>query len=112
MMSVPPAWWWRLRSGVEVAVELVDAAGAAQLGQRLGLDLADPLAGQAEDHPDLLEGARRLAGEPEPVLDHRSLALVEPLHDRGDIRTEQQACRGLDGLDRGDVLEQIGHGRV
>src|SRR5262249_27797238 len=36
-----------------------------QLGQRLPLDLADALAGQAEAAPDLLEGRRPAGGEAE-----------------------------------------------
>ena len=42
---------------VEVVAELLAAVGVAQLGQRLGLDLADPLAGDAELLAHLLERA-------------------------------------------------------
>ena len=44
---------------LEVVAQLLGAGGVAQLAQRLGLDLADPLAGHAELPPDLLQRPRR-----------------------------------------------------
>src|SRR5690606_41914811 len=41
---------------VEEAAELLGARRVAQLAQRLGLDLADPLAGDVELLADLFEG--------------------------------------------------------
>src|SRR5262249_32808471 len=42
--------------GVDEAGELLGAHRVLQLADRLGLDLADALAGDLEDAPDLLEG--------------------------------------------------------
>src|SRR5439155_9691173 len=46
-----------------------------ELLERVVLDLADALAGDAERAPDLLERARLRAGEPEAKLDHLPVAL-------------------------------------
>ncbi len=50
-----------------------------QLGHRLGLDLPDPLARNAVDLTDLVQGAGLPVGETETQLDHAGLALgLEP----------------------------------
>src|SRR5262245_54988009 len=46
--------------------ELAGVRGVAQLAQRLGLDLADALAGDAEHFSDLLEGVVGHAADAEP----------------------------------------------
>ena len=46
----------------------------AQLAERLGLDLADPLAGDVELLADLLEGPGPPVLEPEAELEDASLA--------------------------------------
>src|SRR6185312_12961031 len=50
-----------------------------ELLQRVVLDLADPLAGDAERTADLLQRARLLALEAEPKLDHLPLAVRQRL---------------------------------
>ena len=50
------------RSLVQVVAQLLRPARVPQLGQRLGLDLPDPLAGDAELLADLLERARVAVG--------------------------------------------------
>src|SRR5918992_1766648 len=42
----------------EVVAKLLRPGGVAELAQRLGLDLTDPLPGHPEDPADLLEGPR------------------------------------------------------
>src|SRR5262245_9979823 len=44
------------------------AAGMAELSQGLALDLPDPLAGDRERLPDLLEGVLTSVADPEPEL--------------------------------------------
>src|SRR5659263_559882 len=61
-----------LAQALRVAVRL-------ELGQRLGLDLADALARDAELLPDLFEGARVAARAAEAQLDDAALALREQL---------------------------------
>src|SRR5690606_14192580 len=65
---------------VEVGAELLAAVRVAQLGQRLGLDLADALAGDAELAPDLLERPGLTVLEAEAQPDDLLLALVELAH--------------------------------
>ena len=62
---------------VEVVAQLLAAVGVAELGQRLGLDLADALAGDAELPPDLLERAGLAVVEPEAQPHDLLLALVQ-----------------------------------
>src|SRR5687767_12590738 len=63
-----PIWG---RSRLEETAEPRIAARAAQLRERLRLDLADPLARHAEFLADLFERARRLGPDPEPELQDR-----------------------------------------
>src|SRR5688500_9866347 len=61
---------------------------APQLLLGLALDLADPLPGPAQRLPDLLEGLRLLAVEPEAHADHLALLLVELRHQLPDLLLE------------------------
>src|SRR6188474_1736107 len=69
---------------LEVVLELPAPARVAQLAQRLGLDLPDPLAGDVEVAADLLEGPAAAILEAEAKLEDASLARREavehPLH--------------------------------
>src|SRR3954451_23750191 len=69
----------------QVVPQGVGALGIAELGHRLALDLADPLAGEAEALADLLEGARLLAVQSEPHDHDVALALIEGLQDVADV---------------------------
>ena len=60
---------------VEVLAQQQGAAGVAELGQGLGLDLPDPLPGDAELLADLFQGPRVPVGQPEPQLDDPLLAV-------------------------------------
>src|SRR3954454_15677852 len=64
---------------VQVVPEDLGAAGVAELGHGLGLDLADPLAGDAVHLPNLVEGARLAVGEAEAQPDDAGLPLGEGL---------------------------------
>src|SRR5665811_2258979 len=75
---------------VEVVPEDLGAARVAQLRHRLGLDLADPLAGHAVDLPDLVERLRLAVGEAEPHRDHSGLALGERVEHRMELLLEQR----------------------
>src|SRR5918912_2447349 len=59
---------------IEVVAQLARAGGVAQLAQRLGLDLADPLAGDAELAADLLQRPLAAVLQPEAQLQHPPLA--------------------------------------
>src|SRR6185436_2888952 len=66
----------RARLGGELA-QLAAAARVAELAQRLDLDLADPLAGEAELAADLLERAGVAVVEAEAKAQHTLLPPVE-----------------------------------
>ena len=61
----------------------------AQLGHRLGLDLADPLAGHAVDLADLVERLGLAVGEAEAHRDHAGLALGEGVEHRVQLLLQQ-----------------------
>src|SRR5579859_2698176 len=65
-----------LPSDGEQVVSTRVAARVAQLGDGPGLDLADPLPGEVEVAPDLLEGAGLPAVEAEAETDDLALAVV------------------------------------
>jgi DNA-directed RNA polymerase sigma subunit (sigma70/sigma32) len=69
-----------------------------QLLQRLVLDLADPLAGDVEGPPDLVEGARMLAAESVAQLEHAPLAVGEVL---------ERLAQGLIGDDLGRAERKL-----
>ena len=64
------------RALVEEVAQALRLAVALQLGHRLGLDLADALAGEAELLADLLQRARLPVLEAEAQLDDLALALA------------------------------------
>src|SRR3954468_19522788 len=68
-----------------VFAEGVRIVGLAQLGQRVPLDLPDPLAGEADQLADLGEGVLAPIDEPEPVGQHERLAVVETVEGVRDL---------------------------
>src|SRR5207245_7640160 len=62
-----------LDSLLEVAAQDVRPARVAQLTQGTGLDLPDPLPGQAEALAHLFQGARLVVDQAEAKLDHAPL---------------------------------------
>src|SRR3546814_1621892 len=81
------------RSRIQERPQLAGAAGVLQLPERLGLDLADALAGHRELLADFLEGVVGVHADAEAHAQHAFLA-------RGEAR--QHPRRGLAqvGLDR------------
>src|SRR6266542_1078568 len=57
----------------------------AELGEGLGFDLADALAGNAELATDLLQGTGAAVQQPEPELDDLPLAGGERLEDGAEV---------------------------
>src|SRR5689334_5374897 len=70
---------------VQVVPEDLGAARVAQLRHRLGLDLPDPLTGDAVDLADLVEGARLAVGEAEAQPDGAGLPLGQGLQHAGEL---------------------------
>src|SRR5687768_10790246 len=92
---------------LEVVAELLAAAGVAQLRERLALDLADPLAGDAELAADLLEGPGVAVGEAEPELDDLLLPLAQRVQDRLELLLQEDERRRVDGDDGLGVLDEV-----
>ena len=79
----------------------------AQLAHRLGLDLADPLAGHAVDLADLVERLGLAVGEAEAHRDHAGLALGERVEHRVQLLLQQREAHRVGRDDRLGVLDQV-----
>src|SRR5438270_11232229 len=64
--SLVTSWGLTAGQSVEVVPEAVGSGRVAQLGHRLGLDLADPLPGDPVGLADLIEGLGLPAGQRVP----------------------------------------------
>src|SRR5918994_5142164 len=73
------AWTPRLPDQLRDFAQLLRLGQRLELLQRPVLDLADPLAGDVERPPHLVQGARMLAAEPVAQLEHPALAVRELL---------------------------------
>ena len=62
---------------LEESVELADAGRVAHLAERLGLDLADSLAGHTEFAPDFFKRTAPTVFQPEAELQHPSFPLTD-----------------------------------
>src|SRR6185436_18628677 len=74
---------------LQVVLELPAAGRVAQLAQRLGLDLADPLAGDVELLADLLERSGTPVLEAEAELEHTTFATGQRVEDSLDLLLEE-----------------------
>ena len=86
-------------------------ARVAQLGERLGLDLADPLAGDVEAAAHLVERERLVALEPEPQREDLPLAGVEVVEQVLEVVAGQRQRRHLEGhlgVVVGDEVAELG----
>src|SRR5690606_21179758 len=97
------------RSGAERVDQLpvLGRAGVAELGQRLGLDLADALAGEAEAAADLVERQRAVGVEAEPEREDLALAGREVGEEGPQVLALDGGDRGLERRLRRRVLEQV-----
>src|SRR3954467_12551813 len=94
-------------TGSDAVAQSLRFGQALELLQRVVLDLADALAGDAERLADLFEGARLAAGEPEAQLDHRTLALGKRRERRLDVGAAQRERRSLVGSLGVLVLDEV-----
>src|SRR6187431_3194356 len=84
----------------------------AQLAQRLGLDLADPLAGDVELLADLFEGPGTPVLQAEPELQDASLAAGQRVQDRLDLLLEELVRCRLGRREGPTVLDEVAEVRV
>src|SRR6476469_11230863 len=92
---------------LEVVLELAAPGRVAQLAQRLGLDLADPLASDVELLADLLEGPGTPVLEAEAELEHAPLAAGQRVEHRLHLLLEQLVRRGLGRRQGATVLDEV-----
>src|SRR5580700_2133686 len=90
-----------------VVEQLLGAARVAQLGERLLLQLADPLPGQSQRLADLIERVRVAVIETEPHRHDRGLARRQRIQRVPQLVGHQLAVNQLAGLRRVDVLDQV-----
>src|SRR3990172_12346994 len=91
-----------LGSGLQEAPQLLGARGMAQLAQRLGLDLADALAGDREILPDFFERVLAAVRETEPKPEDFLLARRERVEHPVGLLAQAEPDHALDG--RADLL--------
>src|SRR3954447_956693 len=84
----------------------------AQLAERVRLDLADSLPGEAELVADLFQRSGPTIVEPEPEPDDALLAALEAVEDLGDLLLEHLVRHRVEGRDRVLVLDERAELRV
>src|SRR5436309_14832584 len=90
-----------------IAPEPLSSRRVAELGEGLRLDLPDPLTGDPELPPDLLEGPRPPVGEAEPELDDPPLPIRQGLEDRDHIFLHHAETSGFERSDGSVVLDEF-----
>src|SRR5215471_4265474 len=91
----------------QVAPQQLGPAGMAQLRQRLGLDLPDPLPGDAELPAHLLQGPGVTVGQPEPQLDDLLLPAGQGVQDLLELILQHDERRGLHRHHGVGVLDEV-----
>src|SRR5205807_8392787 len=92
---------------IEVAPQLAAVGGVAQLAERLGLDLADALARDAELAPDLLQRAEAAVLQAVAQLDDAALAVGEALQRVADLALEELLRGQVDRRGHRLVLDEV-----
>src|SRR5438128_12223954 len=92
---------------LQVISELPSPGRVAELGERLRLDLADPLTGDAELPPHLLERPRPPVRQAEPELEDPPLPGRQRPEDRDDLFLHHPEGSGLERGDGPVVLDEL-----
>src|ERR1700722_6211601 len=99
-------------SSAGVGPQSVRPVTVAELHHNLALDLANPLAGQAEQLADLVKRAGLSIVEPEAQPDHLMLALVEGGQHRADVGVQQLGDHRVLRGHRFGVLDEVTQRRL
>src|SRR5438309_3018119 len=102
---------WR-RDLLQVVAELFRARRVAELAQRLGLDLADALAGDPEPLAHLFQRALVTVDQPESQLQHPPLAWRERVEDVLHLGVEHGERSRVGRRDRLAVLDEVAEVRI
>src|SRR5262245_49776989 len=110
--ALPIELWARLPSmialsGLEEAPELLGARRVAELAQRLGLDLADALAGDGEVLANLLERVLAAVRQPEAKAQHLFLSRRQRVQHLVGLLAQAEADHALDGRAHLLVLDEV-----
>ena len=97
---------------LQEVLQLARAGWVAQLAERLGLDLADPLAGDVELPADLLERPGAAVLEPVAELKDPPLTSVQRVEDGRHLLLEERPRGGLVGGERGGIFDEVAEGPV
>src|SRR5437879_7609995 len=92
---------------LQVVLQLPATRRVAQLAQRLGLDLPDPLASHVEVAPDLFEGPRATVLQAKAQLKHPSLPRGERVEDSLDLLLEQLVAGRVRRSHAGQVGDEV-----
>src|SRR5262245_51309682 len=92
--------------------EVLATQGASELAQGLRLHLADPLAGDGEPYPDLLERVLVLVVETEPQAEDLALARRQSGHRALDLPGQVSAEHVVDRGGSAAVLDEVAQHRV
>src|SRR5258708_37805310 len=99
--SPAPSWL------LQVVAELLRARRVAKLAQRLGLDLADALAGDAEALAHLFQRPLVAVDQPETQLQHAPFARRERVEYVFDLRVQHRERGGIGRRDGLAVLHEV-----
>src|SRR5882762_7251886 len=98
--------------GFEEAVQMADAGRVAHLTERLRLDLADALAGDAELAAHFFQRARVTIDQAEALFEDGALTLGERVEHVADLFLQERIGGHLGGILRRLVLDEIAERRV
>src|SRR5258708_9055081 len=100
-------WRQNREASDEILAQHLGATGVAELGERLGLDLADPFPGNAELPTDLFQRPRMAVGQAEPHLDNPPLPHAQYVQDLVQLVLQHYESGSFHRHDRVGVFAEV-----